>query len=109
MASIFALANAGIQKDAGLLSDAVGSPITLGIVVGYVVGKPVGILAAAWLGSRSWLFGLRRALSWPVIAGGGAVAGVGFTVSVLIASLALHGQGLEEAKLGVLAAGLLSP
>src|SRR3954447_767175 len=105
---IFALANAGIHIDGGLLSDAVGSPITLGIVVGYVVGKPLGILGAAWLGSRSWLFGLRRALSWPVIAGGGAVAGIGFTVSVLIASLALDGQELEEAKLGVLVAGLLS-
>src|SRR4051795_8229656 len=99
---VFALANAGVHITGGLLSDAVGSPITLGIVVGYVVGKPLGILGAAWLGSRPWLFALRRALSWPVIAGGGAVAGIGFTVSVLIASLALDGQELEEAKLGVL-------
>jgi protein-disulfide isomerase len=105
---VFALANAGVHIDGGLLSDAVASPITLGIVFGYVVGKPLGILGAAWLGSRSWLFGLRRALSWPIIAGGGAVAGVGFTVSVLIASLALDGRELEEAKLGVLAAGILS-
>jgi Na+/H+ antiporter NhaA len=105
---VFALANAGVHIDGGLLSDAVGSPITLGIVFGYVVGKPLGILGAAWLGSRPWLFGLRRALSWPIIAGGGAVAGVGFTVSVLIASLALDGRELEEAKLGVLAAGILS-
>src|SRR3954454_3449409 len=105
---IFALANAGIHIDGGLLSDAVGSPITLGIVVGYVVGKPLGILGSAWLASRPWLFGLRRALSWPVIAGGGAVAGLGFTVSVLIATIALDGRQLEEAKLGVLAASILS-
>jgi len=105
---VFALANAGVHIDGGLLGDAVRSPITLGIVFGYVVGKPLGILGAAWLASRPWLFALRRALSWPVIAGGGAVAGLGFTVSVLIASLALDGRQLEEAKLGVLAAAILS-
>src|SRR5205823_5298010 len=79
---------------------------TLGILFGYVVGKPVGILGAAWLASR--LGGLRRALSWPEIAGGGAVAGVGFTVSILISSLAFDGQQLEEAKLGVLGAAVLA-
>jgi Na+/H+ antiporter NhaA/predicted DsbA family dithiol-disulfide isomerase len=105
---VFALANAGVHIDGALLSDAAGSPITLGILFGYVVGKPVGILIASWLASRSWTFGLRRALSWPVIAAGGTVAGIGFTVSVLIASIALDGQQLEEAKLGVLAAGILS-
>jgi Na+/H+ antiporter NhaA len=105
---VFALANAGIHIDGQLLGDAVGSPITLGILFGYLVGKPLGITAAAWLASRSWLFGLRRGLSWPVTAGGGTVAGVGFTVSVLIASLALDGRQLEEAKLGVLAAAVLS-
>jgi Na+/H+ antiporter NhaA len=105
---LFALANAGVHIDGGLLGDALGSPITLGIVFGYVVGKPAGILGAAWLGSRPWIFGLRRGLSWPVIAAGGTVAGVGFTVSVLIASLALSGRELEEAKLGVLAAAVLS-
>jgi protein-disulfide isomerase len=105
---VFALANAGVHITGGLLGDAVGSPITLGIVLGYVVGKPLGILGSAWLASRPWLFGLRRALSWPVIAGGGAVAGLGFTVSVLIATIALDGRQLEEAKLGVLAASILS-
>jgi Na+/H+ antiporter NhaA len=106
---VFALANAGVHIDGQLLSDAVTSPVTLGIAFGYVVGKPLGILGAAWLASRPWLLGLRRALSWPVIAGGGAVAGVGFTVSVLISSLAFDGRQLEEAKLGVLAAAIISP
>jgi protein-disulfide isomerase len=105
---VFALANAGVHINGGLISDAVTSPITLGIVVGYVVGKPLGILGASWIASRPWLAGLRRGLSWPVIAGGGAVAGVGFTVSVLISSLAFTGRQLEEAKVGVLAAAILS-
>jgi protein-disulfide isomerase len=106
---IFALANAGVHLNSGLLGDSISSPITLGIFFGYVVGKPLGILGAAWLGSRPWLLGLRRALSWPVIAGGGAVAGMGFTVSVLIASIALDGHQLEEAKIGVLATIIVSP
>jgi Na+/H+ antiporter NhaA len=105
---LFALANAGIHIDRQLLSDAVKSPITLGIVFGYVVGKPVGIVTATWLGSRPWLLGMRRALSWPVTAGGATVAGIGFTVSLLISSLAFHGRQLDEAKLGVLAAAVIA-
>jgi protein-disulfide isomerase len=105
---LFALANAGIHVDAQLLEDASTSPITLGILFGYVLGKPLGILGASWLASRPWLASLRRALSWPVIAGGGAVAGVGFTVSVLISTIAFDGDQLEQAKLGVLAAAILS-
>ncbi|MEA2430858.1 MAG: hypothetical protein QOI19_1331 [Thermoleophilaceae bacterium] len=103
---LFALANAGIQIDGKLVEDAVGSPITLGILFGYVVGKPVGILGAAALASR---FGrLRRALSWPVAAGGATVAGIGFTVSLLISSIAFQGRELEEAKVGVLATAILA-
>jgi Na+/H+ antiporter NhaA len=105
---LFALANAGIHVDGQLLGDAATSPITLGIFFGYVVGKPLGILGATWLTSRPWLGGLRRPLSWPTIAGGGAVAGIGFTVSLLISSIAFQGQQLEEAKLGVLAAALFA-
>jgi Na+/H+ antiporter NhaA len=105
---VFALANAGIHIDRRLLSDAISSPITLGIMFGYVVGKPVGIVAATWLASRPWLLGMRRALSWPVIVGGGTVGGIGFTVSLLISSLAFQGRQLEEAKLGVLAAAVIA-
>ncbi|HEX8075499.1 MAG TPA: Na+/H+ antiporter NhaA [Thermoleophilaceae bacterium] len=105
---LFALANAGIHVDEGLLGDAVASPITLGIVVGYAVGKPLGVLGATWLLSRSWLGGLQRALSWPTAAGVATVAGIGFTVSLLISSRAFEGRELEEAKLGVLAAAVLA-
>ncbi len=105
---LFALANTGIDVNGGLLGDAITSPITLGILFGYVVGKPFGILAASWLATRPRLGGLRPTLSWPTIAGGGTVAGIGFTVSLLISSLAFDGQELDEAKLGVLAAALLA-
>jgi protein-disulfide isomerase len=101
---LFALANAGVHVTGGLLEDAIASPITLGIFFGYVLGKPLGILGASWLASRPALHGPRPALSWPILAGGAAVAGIGFTVSMLVSSLAFQGQRLDEAKLGVLAA-----
>jgi Na+/H+ antiporter NhaA len=106
---LFALANAGIHITGGLLADASTSPITLGVLLAYVLGKPLGILGASWLASRRALHGARPALSWPSLAGGGAIAGVGFTVSLLISSLAFHGERLGEAKLGVLAAAVVAP
>jgi Na+/H+ antiporter NhaA len=103
---LFALANAGIHITGGLLSDAVSSPITQGIFFGYVVGKPVGICSASWLATRPWLHGSRPVISPPVLAIGGAVAGIGFTVSILISTIAFGGERLAEAKLGVLAAAI---
>jgi Na+/H+ antiporter NhaA len=103
---LFALANVGIHIDGDLLSDAVTSPITLGILFAYVIGKPVGLVAATWLATRPWVTGLRPSLTWPVIVGAGAVAGIPFTVSILIAGIAFEGRQLEEAKLGVLAAAI---
>jgi Na+/H+ antiporter NhaA len=99
---LFALANAGLEVRAELLRTAFTSPVTLGILVGYVVGKPLGMLAATWLATRHGL--LRPPVSWTELAGGGVVAGTGFTVSLLIASLAFEGRRLEEAKVGILAA-----
>jgi Na+/H+ antiporter NhaA len=103
---LFAVANAGIHINGHLLSDAVSSPITLGIFFGYVFGKPIGISLASWLATRPWLGGTRPVISPPVVAAGGCVAGIGFTVSVLISSLAFGGEHLAEAKLGVLAAAV---
>ncbi len=107
---IFALANAGIHIDGGLLSDAASSPVTIGIVLAYSVGKPLGILGASWLGTRRTLGGARLAVTWPGLLGTGAAAGIGFTVSLLIVGLAFAGgRPLDEAKLGVLAAAVVSP
>jgi Na+/H+ antiporter NhaA len=105
---LFALANLGIHINGELLSDAATSPITLGIMCGYVIGKPVGISLASWLASRPWLSGLRLSLTWPVIVGGGTVAGLGFTVALLVATIAFSGEQLAEAKLGILGAAIIA-
>jgi Na+/H+ antiporter NhaA len=103
---LFALANAGIVIDGGFLHRAFGSPITLGILVGYVVGKPVGILGTSWLITRLSRGRLRPPVGWAAVAGGGTIAGIGFTVSLLVATLAFKGPQLEEAKVGILSAAL---
>jgi Na+/H+ antiporter NhaA len=103
---LFALANAGIAIDGGFLERAFSSPITLGILFGYVVGKPVGILGTSWLVARLSRQRLRPPVGWAAVAGGGTIAGIGFTVSLLVATLAFDGPQLEEAKLGILSAAL---
>ena len=103
---LFALANAGIAVDGGFLARAFSSPITLGILVGYVVGKPVGILGCSWLLTRLSRGRLRPPVGWAAVAGGGTIAGIGFTVSLLVATLAFEGRQLEEAKFGILGAAL---
>jgi Na+/H+ antiporter NhaA/predicted DsbA family dithiol-disulfide isomerase len=103
---LFALANAGIAIDRGLVADAVTSPITLGILLGYVLGKPAGILGGTWLVEHVSRGRLRPPVGWAAVAGGGTIAGVGFTVSLLIATLAFDGRQLEEAKVGILAAAV---
>jgi Na+/H+ antiporter NhaA len=103
---LFALANAGIAINGGFLARAYTSPVTLGIMVGYLVGKPVGTMGCAWLVTKLSRGRLRPPVGWGAVAGAGAVAGIGFTVSLLIASLALSGTELAEAKLGILSAAV---
>jgi Na+/H+ antiporter NhaA len=103
---LFALANAGVPLGGDFVSHAFGSPLTLGIVIGYVAGKPAGILAASWLARRVSGGRLRLPVGWGAAAGGGAAAGIGFTVSLLIANRAFHGEQLQDAKFGVLLAAV---
>ena len=103
---LFALANAGIALDGAFLAQAFSSPITLGILLGYVVGKPVGILGCSWLAARLSRGRLRPPVGWVAVAGGGTIAGIGFTVSLLVATLAFDGRRLDEAKVGILSAAL---
>ena len=103
---VFALANTGIAVNGALLSRAFTSPITLGILVGYVVGKPVGITGGSWLVTRLSGGRLRPPVGWAAVAGAGTIAGAGFTVALLVATLAFDGPRLEEAKVGILSAVL---
>src|SRR5438067_5408655 len=103
---LFALANAGIPIDGAFLARAFGSPVTLGILFGYVVGKPVGIFGTSWLLARVSGGRMRPPVGWVAVAGGGTIAGIGFTVALLVATLAFAGSRLEEAKVGILSAAL---
>ena len=103
---LFALANAGVHLSGSFLARAYSSPVTLGILFGYVLGKPLGIFGSTWLATRMSRGRLRPPVGWASISGGGTIAGIGFTVSLLIAQLAFHGVRLEEAKVGVLTAAI---
>jgi Na+/H+ antiporter NhaA len=103
---LFALANAGIALDGAFLSEAFRSRITLGILLGYVVGKPVGIFGSTWLAARLSGKRVQPPVGWAAVAGAGTIAGIGFTVALLVAALAFDGRRLEEAKLGILSAAL---
>ncbi len=82
--------------------------MTLGIVIAYVVGKPGAVLFTSWAVTRVSRGRFRPPVGWGSVGGSGTIAGVGFTVAVLIASLAFSGAELAEAKLGILAAALVS-
>ncbi|HVX22478.1 MAG TPA: Na+/H+ antiporter NhaA [Acidimicrobiales bacterium] len=103
---LFALSNAGLPVTGSVLATAFTSPVTLGIVVGYVVGKPVGVLGLSWLTARASGGRLRPPVGWLAVAGAGTLAGVGFTVSLLVATVAFSGLALEEAKIGILTAAV---
>ncbi|HET9878401.1 MAG TPA: Na+/H+ antiporter NhaA [Candidatus Limnocylindria bacterium] len=103
---LFALANAGINLDADTLGRALASPLTMGVALGLVVGKPVGIISFTWLATRPRLGGLPLSVGWPSLIAASFVAGIGFTMSLLIADLSYGADLLEEAKVGILAASI---
>jgi Na+/H+ antiporter NhaA len=106
---LFALANAGISISGAFIARAYTSPITLGILIGYVAGKPLGITGASWLLTRLSRGRLRPPVGWAAVTGVGTIAGIGFAVSILIATLAFSGTQLQEAKLGVLTTVVAAP
>lgn len=101
---VFALANAGVQVELADLS----SPIATAVMAGLFIGKPVGILLFSWLAVKLILKALPEGLTWSILAGGGFLAGIGFTMALFIAGLALAGDLLEAAKVGVISGSLLS-
>jgi protein-disulfide isomerase len=101
---LFAFANAGVALRSGTLSAAVHSRVALGIFVGYLVGKPLGISAVtAAVAPR-----LRPPVGWLSVLVGSTAAATPFTLSLLIAAIALHGDDLTSAKLAVLATALVA-
>ncbi len=106
---LFALANAGVAMG-GMAANSLAHPITAGCALGLLVGKPIGIFGVAWLAVRSGLAVLPRGADWGKLWGVAMIAGIGFTMSLFVASLSFRGGagGEDLAKLGVLLGSLVS-
>ena len=104
----FALANAGVQFDAEGVNEAFSSSVTWGVIIGLVVGKPVGLIGAAWIAVRLGAT-LPEGVTWRGIAAIGLVAGIGFTVALFVADLAFEDETLlQYSKIGILAGLVVS-
>lgn len=105
---IFALANAGIHLSGESIAMAFGSRPTLGVILGLVVGKPLGIYLATRIATAAGIATLPNGLTDKHILAGGAVAGIGFTVALFVSKLAFQEHLLEDAIIGVLAGSIIS-
>ena len=104
---VFALANAGVSLTSGGVPGA--GAVTFGIVLGLALGKPLGLLASCWIATRAGIAALPNGVSWRHMLGVGLLAGVGFTMSLFVASLAFEDAGLlGAAEIGILLASLLA-
>jgi NhaA family Na+:H+ antiporter len=101
---VFALANAGVAFEGGLVTD----PVSVAVAAGLVLGKPLGIVGFSFVAVKLGVARLPEGVGWGVLTGGSALAGIGFTMSLFIAGLALDGEALDAAKVGILGASLLS-
>lgn len=101
---IFALANAGVPITAADF----GQPVALAILAGLLLGKPIGVFGFSWLAVKFGLAARASSLSWPFLAAGAVLTGIGFTMSLFIAGLAYSPAMLNAAKLGVLAGSFVS-
>ncbi|MFG2084751.1 MULTISPECIES: Na+/H+ antiporter NhaA [unclassified Spirillospora] len=106
---VFALANAGVDLRGGLLGDALTSPVTWAVIIGLVLGKPLGVGLSTVLGTRFGLGRLPQGVSLEHVFGGAALSGIGFTVSLLIVRLAFDDETTrDQATVGVLLAVVLA-
>jgi NhaA family Na+:H+ antiporter len=105
---LFALANAGVYLGGGGVSRALNSSITWGIILGLVVGKPIGIVTTAALAHRFRIGRMPEGVRFKHLVAAGAVAGIGFTVSLFVAGLSYHGVRLDDAKVAILGASVIS-
>ncbi|MGE5429528.1 MAG: Na+/H+ antiporter NhaA [Syntrophomonadaceae bacterium] len=106
---LFALANAGVEIGRDI-AEAYSTPSTIGVMLGLFLGKPVGITLFSYLSVKFRLASLPAGANWMSMLGTGAVAGIGFTMSIFIANLAFGSESpfLSFAKIGILSASLLS-
>ena len=106
---VFALVNAGVRLDAASLSAAARSPLTWGIIAGLVLGKFIGITGATWFMSRTKLGELAPGLRLRRVAGGAALSGIGFTISLFIVDIAISEPARQDqARIGVIAASIIA-
>jgi NhaA family Na+:H+ antiporter len=106
---IFALANVGVVFDAEAAREVLGSGLALGIALGLVLGKPLGVVAGTWIAVRTGLGQLPHGVRWMHVTGAGALAGIGFTMSLFVTSLAFSDPGLiKVATLAVLGASVVA-
>ena len=105
---VFALANAGVVLEGDILA-ALLSPVALGVMVGLVLGKQIGITLATWLAVRFGVAEKPSEIGWKQIYGAGWLAGIGFTMSLFITTLAFNDPLMvTQAKIGILAASLVA-
>jgi len=101
---IFALANAGVPFHFGDLA----ASVSLAVMLGLMIGKPVGIVLLSWVSVRIGIAELPKGVDWRALTGAGFLAGIGFTMALFIAGLALTGPLLDTAKIGILTGSVLS-
>lgn len=101
---LFAFANAGVVIELSALS----SPISVAVIAGLVIGKPLGIVLASWLAIKTGIARLPDGVNWHLLLAGGLLGGIGFTMALFVSSLAMGPELLDEAKLGVLAGSVIS-
>jgi NhaA family Na+:H+ antiporter len=101
---VFAFANAGVT----LSLDNIDGAITIAVLVGLVIGKPVGIMVFSWLAVSSKIAARPQDVGWATLAGGGMIAGIGFTMALFIANLSFGEDLIDSAKLGIFLASAVS-
>lgn len=107
---LFALFNAGIEINGATISAALSSPITLGIVCGLAIGKPLGIITLTFLALKLKIGKLPPGVSKQDVISIGLLSGIGFTMSLFITALSLHNQPelIQQAKLGIIGGSVIS-
>ncbi len=106
---VFACGNAGLSLQGLDLTEALLHPVTVGIALGLLVGKPVGIAVFAWLAVRLNLASLPEGVNWSHMIGAGMLGGIGFTMSLFVSGLSFTDQALSDySKMGILAGSILA-